>query len=337
MTEKVHFTDELGLKEVGELVWWTVRKPGVGPQEVKEIIDKYNLPAKLKKHTPNDIRERDAFRRATNIEILGDIEIYNETLKYQLSTTEVNSDQEHILRKLIFKLIDKNEETLELIKIADIRYIEDAEEKLNIDILKKEFAEDKDIKGVVNQIKRDFNYNKSVYPGNTIRAFIRDMVKELKGYKAIPRGGLYFVPASSSKELDIIDKIIHDIDALSVSSYEAQNVLNRQKVLGDRGSETARNIYKTHINYTLTKWEKKLKKIEDEEKMKKKLQSILDQADLMIDQVKMLEKDIGFEINHKFIEDFKEEMTRIVEDKIKGKREDVSNAFTTLKGKLKAV
>ena len=335
MTETISINESLGIKEVGELVWWTIRKPGVGPSQVKEILDQYSLPEKLKKHMPNPIRPRDAYRRATNFEVTGEIEIYGETLNYKLFTREVNSDTTHILRKLVFELIDQNEETLELIIIADLRYEEKSEEKLQVSITKDEFAEDTDIKKVINKMKNDFETNRTLYPGNTIRAFVRDMVKELNGYKAMPRGGFYFIPSGHKKELDMIDEIVHDIDSQSSSSYSTQNVLNRQKILGDQGVETARNIYKSHINDTLVKWERKLNKAKDDEEIKEKLKSILEQSDLLIDQIKLLEEQIGFDIDYKFIEQFKDEMTKMVEDKIKSNKKEVSEIFTTLKGKLK--
>jgi len=335
MTKIINIAENLGIKEVGELVWWTIRKPGVGPSQVKEIVDKYSLPSNLKKHIPNPIRPRDAYRRATNFEVTGDIEIYGEKLNYKLFTREVNADLTHILRKLVFELIDQNEERLELIIIADLKYEEENSEKLQVEITKEEFAEDKDIKEVIKQMKQNYQNNLNFYPGNAIRAFVRKMVKELNGYKAMPRGGFYFIPSGHKKELDLIDKIIHEIDSKSSSSYSAQNVLNRQKILGDQGVETARNIYKSHINDTLLKWEKKLNKAENEEEIKEKLRSILEQSDLLIEQIKLLENKIGFDIDYKFIEQFKEEMTKMVEDKIKSSKKEVSEIFTTLKGQLK--
>lgn len=335
MTKKVQFTESFGLTEVGELVWWTVRKPGVGEKEIKGIVNNYEVPKSLKQHIPNSIRPRDAYRRATNFDVMGEIDIYGDRLNFKLFAREVNSDLKHIMRKLVFELIDKDEETLEHIVIANLLYIEDSDEKFKIEILREEFAEDEDIQSVLEKMKKDFTYNMNIYPGNTIRAFIRDMVKELNGYQAIPRGGLYFIPASKKKELDIIDKIVHDIDNKSLSTYETQNVLNRQRVLGDQGVETARNIYKTHINNTLIKWEKKLRKAENKEDLKEKLNSILQQSDLLTDQIKLLEDEIGFNINHSFIEKFKEEMIELVEDKIKGTEKNVSRIFSTLKNKLK--
>ncbi|MFW6008872.1 MAG: DUF6744 family protein [archaeon] len=290
------------IDKVGELIWWSVKKPGVNQFDIQEIAEKYKIPKKFEKHLPKSIRPCDAFRRATNnLQESVDYEYQGMVYTIKTFTREISSG-DTIVRKLIEEIIDDDEKSISYEIAADLVF--NKEFNLYTYELNEEMSEHANFEPLIKKSIAEYEKNKEFYPYSSIRAFVRNCIKELNGVQVAPRSGIYFVPEKYESELETLEKVMNEINDKSRAAYQydSESLFFRQNIRSEKRSiKIIENLYTQQIDRLINEWETKLEKAKErkkrEAKIKKAKKEINNEIGFFKNEVEYIENELGINID----------------------------------------
>ncbi len=182
---------EEGTEVIGHLTWYSVSQMLIERDELQKKLISSGLEEKW---MPNPIRVHDAFRRATK-EIQGRKRIGKDLFQNYL-TREVYSDSDTVQRNIVMETVDQQGKRLDYNSESCIITLDKKAENITI------FHNDPLAEEMAKEAERRFKIYRSNYSSQNIRVMLMEILKSLGQISVRPNGGVYFIPAPYSEELD---------------------------------------------------------------------------------------------------------------------------------------
>lgn len=206
---------------IGHLTWYSVTEHLINRDELKHKLKKAGFGDEW---MPKEIRQADAFRRATQ-----DVKTHKKTnqkgvyLNYLIR--EVYSDRNMVQRNIVCETVDQKGRRLNYDGQAAILRLDKENYRMEIT------AQDVSAHELAKEAESLFALYSHHYSAQHLRVMIMDMLKSMSPTPVRPNGGVYLVPSAHSVTLT---KFCHFVNLLEAEAFKVPLVNsfdNRQMVV----------------------------------------------------------------------------------------------------------
>ena len=266
---------------LGEICFWTLADVSITREDLEKLFDKHGLD---KKYLPPVVSDKKAFSRA-----LKDLE---------------KKEKEKLVRK-----IADNEDIIAYCivdEIADQNNIDVDYELVDAIIFNKK---DQTIRLKLNKvnhkwIEENFEYFKTIYTVDDIRAMIVKVLKSINAILIRKHGGVYFVPKNSIAELDKLKGIVNDIGASEFYTLAIYNIEETKK--------TAIKLFKEDFLSELKESAEHVIELINKDAHSRYIQNSIDKFKKSIEKLSMFKSLLQFEAEDldKIIREYQEKISK---------------------------
>lgn len=197
---------------LGSLVWYSLRDVRIKRADLSGLFTKYNLnPHNL----PPEIREPDAFRRATSDIGERTSKPLGDGTSQVIMVREVATTNDEIVRHIIREVRDSKNKKLSYGQIGSFIFRRDIN-----DFHATASPEYQEIVTKAHELYREY---KEYYTGAHIRNMVHNMVLDTHPVNVRPGGGVYFMGKSHQELVDGLEGLVRDLNPYGVAgTLEAQ-------------------------------------------------------------------------------------------------------------------
>ena len=171
----------------------------------RENLERMLISHGFEKYLPKEISPSDAFRRATTDIQKSKVESATPDLYLNYLVREVYSDRFEIIRKIVVETVDKAGKTLSYKpEEATIRYDKKAD---TVEYKASSYITEE----LIDEAITLFEKHKVTYNSRHIREMCFNILSELSPISVKPSGGVYFVPASYTRELKEFISLVNEL------------------------------------------------------------------------------------------------------------------------------
>jgi len=173
---------------LGEICFWTLADISITRDELENLFNKYGLD---KKYLPPVVSDKKAFSRA-----LKDLE----KKEKEKMVRKIADNEDIIAYCIVDEIADQNNIDVDY-ELVDAIIFNKKEQNIKLKLNKVDYK----------WIEENFEYFKTIYTVDDIRAMIVKVLKSINSILIRKHGGVYFVPKNSISELNKLKNIINEI------------------------------------------------------------------------------------------------------------------------------
>lgn len=218
-TIAVNDKDQTGI--IGHLTWYSVSEHLIDQDELKQKLEDAGLGEEW---MPKEIRQADAFRRATQ-EVKARKKTDQKGVFLNYLIREVYSDKKMIQRNIVCETVDQKGKRLHYDGKAAVLRLD----KENYQI--ESFSNDPTAEELVNEARKLYQLYSNHHSAQHLRVMLMDILKSMSPTPVRPNGGVYLIPENHSNELTKFCNFVNSLEAEAFMIPLVNSFDNRQMVV----------------------------------------------------------------------------------------------------------
>ncbi|GAE93032.1 phage protein [Gracilibacillus boraciitolerans JCM 21714] len=210
---------------LGSIFWYSIHSEvEVTREDLSKLFDNIGIDHSW---LPNEIRPSDAFRRTTTEIQKKKVPTKNPNILQNFLTREVYADTKTVQRNIVVEEVDQSGKRLNY--RVDAAIIELDKKNGTFKVIAKDSEEL--AKELAHQSKHKFERYMRFYSSQQLRVMVSKYLSSLAPTAVRPNGGVYFVPASFTNELKMLQQLCTDLhsEGVVIPLYDTSD--NRDMVL----------------------------------------------------------------------------------------------------------